>query len=55
MNGFYDGFAMGLFFGVVLGMGISIIGLWIEHRRNKIEYEKENPHGDVESEIPTKP
>jgi len=42
MSGFDGGFVCGLCCGVLLGIGISIIVSWLEFRRNKIEYEKEN-------------
>jgi len=40
MSVFWEGWAFGLFCGVLLGVGVSIIGLWIEHRRTKRDYEE---------------
>ena len=50
MNVFWEGWAFGLFCGVLLGIGVSIIASWIEYRRNKRDYSTERIFGGDKKE-----
>ena len=41
MSVFWEGWAFGLFCGVALGIGVSIIASRIEYRKNKRDYERD--------------